>query len=534
MSTTATIPAELRERDQWVLWRYEERGDGKATKVPRCAATPWRPASSTDPETWATSERAEQMRHEANGIGFVFTSDDPYAGIDLDSCVSEDGEIEPWAAEIVSALSSYTERTPSGSGLHIIVRGELRGDRRRTGKFEVYDRGRYFTMTGERIGACEGIEERQPELDALLARMFPAPTPTPAPVNGSGPQGLATPDDQELLDRAFRARNGAKLEALFRGELNGHGSRSEADLALCSSVAFWTGPDPARVDRLFRTSGLMREKWDEARGGSTYGAQTVEKALERSEFFEPPAQTPPKHAEAPAGGGDDSEAREALAELLGLPSVGLTIVGARIVGQGSRASADIYLSNGEAITFESLREFGTLRTLAWEIAVATGAKPVLKAAQVIDALVLLRRIAARHESFTKDQLARDWGSVYLQSARTREVNMSDRDARWGAFSELDRIEPRAVARENMTSLAHASVVLVHTDGSRFVRTGWFFDHVRAQDVSAGGNADIATRMERVGWHRRGAHGRIKATRKDFPGQLAWSFFEAPRGWEDEA
>jgi hypothetical protein len=111
--------------------------------------------------------------------------------------------------------------------------------------------------------------------------------------------------------------------------------------------------------------------------------------------------------------------------------------------------------------------------------------------------------------------------------------MSNRDARWAAFSELDRIDPRTVAWEEATSLAHASVVLVHTDGSRFVRTGWFFDYVRAQDLSAGGNADIAIRMERVGWQRRGTHGRIKATRKGFPGQLAWSFFEVPAGWEDD-
>ena len=243
-------------------------------------------------------------------------------------------------------------------------------------------------------------------------------------------------------------------------------------------------------------------------------------------------ETPPKPSGRPADEGDDHTAREALADLLGLPSVGLTIVGARIVGRGSRASADLYLSDSTEINFETLRDFGTPRILGLEIAAAAGARPTLKAQQALEAVVLLRRISERRESFTRDQVAFEWGASFLQSARALEVDMNNREARWEAFSELERIEPRAAAREQATSLARASAVLMHTDGSRFVRSGWFFDYVRAQDVSAGGNADIATRMERVGWSRRGGIGRIKATRKDFPGQLAWSFFEVPLGWED--
>ena len=303
----AAVPAELRQRAAWVLWRSEERG-GKETKVPYRASDPRRGASSTDPATWATVDEALASCHVADGVGFVFAPDDPFVGIDLDSCTDESGELEPWAAEIVEALDSYTERTPSGRGLHVIVKGELAGSRRRHGNFEVYDEGRYFTMSGERLGARDTIEYRQVELDRVLARMFPPPTS--APVNGSGPQGLATPDDRELLERAFAARNGSKVSALYRGDLDGHGSRSEADLALCSSLAFWAGPAPARVDRLFRGSGRMRPKWDEARGESTYGAQTVEKALERSEFFEPPAQTPPRAAEGASDGGDATDAAQ--------------------------------------------------------------------------------------------------------------------------------------------------------------------------------------------------------------------------------
>jgi primase-polymerase (primpol)-like protein len=292
MSTTASIPADLLSRGQWVVWRREDRGD-KATKVPYTAVDPSRPASSTDPSTWATVDEALASCHAADGLGYVFAPDDPFVGVDLDDCIDESGELEPWAAEIVEALDSYTERSPSGRGLHVFVRGRLGGSRRRHGRFEVYDQGRYFATTGERVGTRDTVEERQAELDDVLEQMLPKPAPTSA--NGGGAQGLATPDDGELLARAFRAKNGSRVEALYRGEINGYGSQSEAELGLCSSLAFWAGPDPARLDRLFRASGLMRSKWDEARGESTYGQQTVEKALAgRAEFYEPPAQTPPK------------------------------------------------------------------------------------------------------------------------------------------------------------------------------------------------------------------------------------------------
>jgi len=522
----AAVPTELRARQQWVLWRSEAR-DGKATKVPLRVSDPSRRASSTDPASWASFEQALAAVGAADGLGFVFSSLDGFCGVDLDGCVSEDGELEPRAAAIVERLASYSELSPSGTGVHVLVKAELNGSRRRAPGFEVYSSARFFTVTGRRLGEREAVEERQVELDALVREMLPAAEKEVPSSNGARPRDEVLPDDHELLERAFAAKNGAKVEALFRGELNGHGSHSEADLALCSALAFYTGPNAGRLDRLFRESGLMREKWNR----DDYRQATIAKALERSEFFEPPAQTPPKHAEAPAGGGDDREAREALAELLGLPSVGLTIAGARIVGRGSRASADLYLSDSTEINFETLRDFGTPRILGLEIAAAAGARPTLKAQQALEAVVLLRRISERRESFTRDQVAFEWGASFLQSARALEVDMNNREARWEAFSELERIEPRAAAREQATSLARASAVLMHTDGSRFVRSGWFFDYVRAQDVSAGGNADIATRMERVGWSRRGGIGRIKATRKDFPGQLAWSFFEGPLGWE---
>ena len=110
---------------------------------------------------------------------------------------------------------------------------------------------------------------------------------------------------------------------------------------------------------------------------------------------------------------------------------------------------------------------------------------------------------------------------YLQAAQVVTVNMSDGTERWGAFQRL--------ARQRASSIE----VLEHLDGTRFVRTGWFFDHVRRCDYAAGSNGAIATRMERVDWKRRGKTGRIKATSPSFPGTLVWSFFDVPAGWETD-
>ena len=139
-----SISRELSVRPQWVVWKAV--GD-KPDKVPYSART-GRRASSTDLLTWSTFKEALEAYEngEYAGLGFVFSSADPYTGIDLDNCVDEDGEIAPWAFEIVRYFDSYTEFSTTGTGLHIIVRGDL--PNRRKGDVEVYSSKRYFTVTG--------------------------------------------------------------------------------------------------------------------------------------------------------------------------------------------------------------------------------------------------------------------------------------------------------------------------------------------------------------------------------------------------
>jgi putative DNA primase/helicase len=139
-----SIPRELNVRPQWVVWKAV--GD-KPDKIPYSART-GRRASSTDLLTWSTFQEALKAYENCDfaGLGFVFSSADPYTGIDLDNCVDADGEIAGWALEIVRYFDSYTELSATGSGLHIIVRGEV--PNRRKGEVEVYSSKRFFTVTG--------------------------------------------------------------------------------------------------------------------------------------------------------------------------------------------------------------------------------------------------------------------------------------------------------------------------------------------------------------------------------------------------
>ena len=188
----------------------------------------------------------------------MFTPEDDLCGVDLDKCLDpETGEIEGWAQEIIEELDSYTEISPSGTGVHILVRGELPEGRNRKGRFEAYDRGRYFTVTGKHLsGTPQSIESRQEELQGVVRRVFGE-----ASANGHTKPVAAAElvdnglSDEEIIRKALAASNGERFSRLWDGDTDGYGSHSEADLALCGMLAFWTGGDAARIDTLFRQSG---------------------------------------------------------------------------------------------------------------------------------------------------------------------------------------------------------------------------------------------------------------------------------------
>lgn len=285
---TSRIPQCLRDAPQWVLWRFEDR-DGKLTKPPHQCDGSY--ASHADPATWARFERAFKAyeRGGFDGIGFVLADMDPFAGVDLDHVFDkETGEVAHWAQEIVDRLNSYTEISPSGTGIRIFVRGALpdgfpRGGRKKSvgdGQgVEVYCRLRYLTVTGRHFHGAE-VEDRGEEFQALCREMFPEVEKPKREHTSNGASTLAI-DDSELLRQMFSSKSGAAIIQLWNGDTSAHNDDdSAADLALCDYLAWWCAGDADRMDRLFRQSRLFRGKWTEDRGERTYGQMTLDKALE--------------------------------------------------------------------------------------------------------------------------------------------------------------------------------------------------------------------------------------------------------------
>jgi hypothetical protein len=302
------IPASLRKLAHWVGFRLtapKKPGD-KPGKVPVNPLT-GRNASTTDPRTWGTFHDAvaAYRRGEVDGIGFVFTGSG-YSGVDFDHCRdAETGVINPNVLAQVHALASYAEVSPTGTGLHVFVRGNLPGKGIKVGNVEVYDNGRFFTVTGERVPDTPAeVADRPVEIaefynrvnacrpGAARAPLFTVPKPTERPSDPGLDDDNMRVEETLLLDALSKNE---KFRALWYGDHSAYPSQSEADLAFCNLARIYCGRNPARIDRLFRRSGLMREKWDEKHGEQTYGQMTIEKACADASSEQPkPGWFPPK------------------------------------------------------------------------------------------------------------------------------------------------------------------------------------------------------------------------------------------------
>lgn len=284
---TSHIPQALRERRQWVGWRLVER-DGKPTKLPVCTRT-GQLASSTDATTWDSYENAIASVKMLNlsGIGYVFSANDPFFGVDLDDCLDYFGQPYPEAKAIIDALDTYCEVSPSGAGVKLIGKGRKpEGAQCRTKRvqgfdeLEVYDRDRFFTITGKRLdGTPAEVRDAQEALSALCARHLMASTTEAR----KSPAATVPADDEALLAVVRRSKQSDKFDRLWRGQIGEYGDdESAADFALASVLAFWTAKDEDRTEQLMRRSGLYRRKWDEKRGDTTYLRYTIHRAVERT------------------------------------------------------------------------------------------------------------------------------------------------------------------------------------------------------------------------------------------------------------
>ena len=316
------IPAELRDRARWLVWRYELKAghapdDPKPwTKVPYRADGNGK-AASNRPATWADFEAARRAYDsgEFDGLGFV-TGDGVAAG-DVDDCRDPStGELTPEAERIIRDANTYTEWSPSGAGLRFWAFTDADpGARKRHGNVELYPSKQYLTVTGHHVdGTPTTVENRTAELkaihDAYLApRAKPKQTSTRRRANAGGNTSRLA--DDQVLTAMFDAKNGAEARRLYDGDTSAHkNDHSAADLALCGHLGFWCDYDAAQVDRLFRGSKLMRDKWDEQRGAQTYGERTIGTAFEGhapGDGYQPSAPKssgPPPRDDSDPGPGD--------------------------------------------------------------------------------------------------------------------------------------------------------------------------------------------------------------------------------------
>lgn len=291
--------SEMKEYKNWVAYRLEAvEGKDKPRKIPVNPNT-GRGAMANNPATWGTYAAAVNFATNARaqglqcGIGFEF-SNSPFAGIDLDDCIDDNGNLAGWARDIVEIMNSYTEYSPSGDGLHILFKGEILPELVEAGKqgtkagnIEIYYGLHFFTVTKKTYGEAKPIIDASESAEKVFRKYFIKTFPPT--VEGIKDTG-AVQKSGDLLEIMFsNPKNGNEIRRLYDGDITGYYSThkdgktypdpSAADLALCNHLAYYTHNNAGEIDRLFRASGLMRPKWDENHGGKTYGEMTIEKAI---------------------------------------------------------------------------------------------------------------------------------------------------------------------------------------------------------------------------------------------------------------
>jgi putative DNA primase/helicase len=265
--TVINIPDALKQEPRWVGWRYgQPRGDGKRPKQPLNAKS-GKLCNVTDPANWSTFIEAEiRTIIDSDGIGIVLDGTG-LIGIDLDKCV-QDGNIEPWAQEIIDSIPSYWEFSPSGKGLRCFARGSLPEDGKRKGPIEVYANKRYLTVTGNRLdGAPTDVADCAAELTSFYQKHFGNGNShsVESGANLVLPEAVSPPmSNERILELARNAANGERFKRLYDdGDLTHYGGdHSRADAALIAILAFYT-QNPEQIEDLFRGSKLNRDKFED-------------------------------------------------------------------------------------------------------------------------------------------------------------------------------------------------------------------------------------------------------------------------------
>jgi len=287
---------EIKKMPVWLLWKKETR-NGLPTKVPYKSANQF--ASSTDPTTWDTYDNLVQRYYKTTkfsaekGIGIVFENTANIIGVDFDKCIV-DGVLNSSVEQFVTEAETYTEYSPSGTGLHLLFQKtediELLANKHHFDDYsiEIYTTGRYFTFTENEHELSKPLRKVSSEQFSALVELLGYPwkkIPTPSMSTTLS----HTIDDGALLDKMFASKNGPKVKRLWDGDVTDYNNDySSADHALCMHLAFWSGKNQEQIERLWLSSPLgQREKTQER---ADYRLRTVQSAVAvTSDVYTPPA-----------------------------------------------------------------------------------------------------------------------------------------------------------------------------------------------------------------------------------------------------
>ena len=279
------IPDALKRNASFCVWKLEKRS-GRPTKVPYDPKTR-NMARTNDPSTFADFNTAMKAYAIGGWDGIGYRVSEGIGAIDIDHCIREDGSLNDVAASILGIFpSAYFEKSPSGTGLRGFFKlsPDFAYDKtvyyinNRKHGLEVYLPGvtnRFVTVTGDMFK--EGTVERNDDaLRSLLETFMKRSTR----VSSKTVEPCSYLDDDGVIAHASASESGDKFKALYAGNWEeGYDSQSDADMAFVSMLAFWCGNVEEQIDRIFRSSGLMRDKWDRMTGDSTYGQITIRNAV---------------------------------------------------------------------------------------------------------------------------------------------------------------------------------------------------------------------------------------------------------------
>jgi hypothetical protein len=292
----------LTDYPQFILWRAVwDDARGKFQKIPTHPGT-GNPHSAHDSTQWmdaGTALNELQNKPDDYGIGFVFTDNDPFWFLDIDNCAAS-GRWSPLALELLNVLhGAAVEVSYSGSGLHIFGAGKIKNHACKNIPLglEFYTSGRFVALSMNQVSGNMLTDFTDIINDVVIPRFFPASEHAQAAEWSTGPveEWNGPTDDDELINKILSSKKSAgavfgkraAFPDLWFGNSEALGQaypaqapgadfdHSAADSALCTALAFWTGKDCERIDRLFRKSALYREKWERER----YREDTILKAV---------------------------------------------------------------------------------------------------------------------------------------------------------------------------------------------------------------------------------------------------------------